>query len=339
MSGAVASTTGDPVLDVVLARAASGSVPGRRTDGHVVSLAIEGGGMRGVVSAGMCAVLEEAGLIPAFDRIYGCSAGAVAGCFAAAGQAVMWATTFEDLAGREFIDPARALRRRPVLDLGFLFETVIATRKPLSEDGLARGPAFRAVAVSAEDAELRVLGDFRDTSELLDAVRVSCTVPVIGGAPARYPGEPMVDGRLLEPIPFVSAVREGSSHVLILRSRSAAYRARPRSRVAELAIRRSHPQLLPVLRESGARYNRDAEALEALERRPRGAAAVTQIAVPPESRLVRHLSTDPGRIAESLRHGAAAMASALYGEPTRLMWRPVPCPERPAVESVARAAA
>ena len=47
----------DPVLDVVLRRAACGSTPGRRADGHVVSLAIEGGGMRGVVSAGMCAVL------------------------------------------------------------------------------------------------------------------------------------------------------------------------------------------------------------------------------------------------------------------------------------------
>ena len=36
------------------------------------------------------------------------------------------------------------------------------------------------------------------------------------------------------------------------------------------------------------------------------------------------LSTDRGRIAESLRLGATAMASALYGEPARLMWRPVP---------------
>src|SRR5215208_3803786 len=125
----------DSVLSVLLDRVRSGSLPGDRSDEHVVSLAIEGGGMRGVVAAGMCAVMEEAGLVPAFDRIYGCSAGAITGCFTAAGQAVMWATTFEDIAGREFIDPARALRRRPVLDLGYLFETVIAVRKPLSPDG------------------------------------------------------------------------------------------------------------------------------------------------------------------------------------------------------------
>lgn len=314
----------DPVLAVIRRRAEFGSLPGGRSDGHIVALAIEGGGMRGVVSAGMCAVLEEAGLVSAFDRIYGCSAGAVTGCFTAAGQAVLWATSFEDTASRELIDPIRALRRRPVLDLGFLFETIIARRKPLSETGLAHGPVLRALAVSVEHPQLRVLGDFRDTAELLAAVRVSCTIPVIGGAPSTYRGEAMVDGGLLEPIPYVTAVSEGATHVLVLRTRDAQQRVRARSRVAELALSRAHPELRPLMAEAGARYNRDADALQALARRPTDGPVVTQVAVPPDSRLVGRLSTDRGRIAESLRLGATAMASALYGEPARLMWRPVP---------------
>jgi predicted patatin/cPLA2 family phospholipase len=322
------------VLDVIRRRAESGSVPGGRSDGHVVALVIEGGGMRGVVSAGMCAVLEEAGLIDTFDRVYGCSAGAVTGCFTAAGQAVLWATTYEDVAGRELIDPARVLGKRPVLDLGFLFEA-IARRKPLSEAGRARGPAFRAVAVSVEDAGLRVLGDFRDTAELLAAVRVSCTIPVIGGAPASYRGEPMVDGGLLEAIPYRSAIREGASHVLVLRSRPAEYRVRAHSVMTELTIRRAPPGLRAAMRASASHYNRDADALQELGRGGGAGPAVTQIAVPTDSRLVRPLSTDRGRIAESLRLGAAAMASALYGEPTRLMWRPVPYLDGPPVEAAA----
>jgi predicted patatin/cPLA2 family phospholipase len=317
------SAASEPVLSVLLERARTGSLPGRRSDGHVVALAIEGGGMRGVVAAGMCAVLEEAGLVPAFDRIYGCSAGAITGCYTAAGQGVLWATTFEDIAGREFIDPARVLRRRPVLDLGFLFGTVIAKRKPPSEEGLARGPALRVLAVSTQDATLRVLGDFRDTGELLAAVRVSCTVPVIGGVPPVYRDEQMVDGGLLESIPYASALREGASHVVVLRTRDAEHRVRERNRVAELAVGRAHPRLGPLMATAGARYNRDAEVLQALAQ-DRTGPAVVQIAVPPDSRLVRRLSTDRGRIAESLRLGATAMASALYGEPAQLMWRPVP---------------
>jgi predicted patatin/cPLA2 family phospholipase len=313
----------DPVLSVIRHRVAEGTAPGRRSDGHVVALAIEGGGMRGVVSAGMCAVLEEAGAMRAFDRIYGCSAGAITGCYAAAGQAVFWATTFEDLAGRQFIDPARALRRRPVLDLGFLFETVIAKRKPPSGEGLARGPQLRVLAVSARDATPHVLGGFGDTAELLAAVRVSCAIPVIGGTPPAFRGEPMVDGGLIEPIPFRAALRDGATHVLVLRTRSSEDRVRERSRFAEHAVGRAHPQLRPLVTLAGARYNRDADALQALAGR-RGEQAVTQIAVPADSRLVRRLGTDPGRIGESLRLGATAMASALYGSPARLMWRPVP---------------
>jgi predicted patatin/cPLA2 family phospholipase len=317
----------DPVLAVIRRRAESGSLPGQRSDGHVVALAIEGGGMRGVVSAGMSAVLEEAGLVAAFDRIYGCSAGAITGCFTAAGQAVLWATTFEDAASREFIDPARVLRRRPVLDLGFLFGTVIAERKPPSPSGLTRGPELRVLAVSTQDPSLRVLSGFSDTTELLAAVRVSCAIPVIGGAPPTYRGESLIDGGLLEPIPFASALREGATHILVLRSRDAEHRVRERSRFAELAVSRVHPELRPLMATAGARYNRQAEALQALAER-RAGPAVTQVAVPADSRLVRRLSTDRGRIAESLRLGATAMASALYGEPARLMWRPVPYLER-----------
>ena len=241
----------------------------------------------------------------------------------------MWATSFEDTANRQFIDRRRVLRRRPVLDMDFLFGEVIGIRLPVSVAGLARGPEFRAVAVSLEDVTLRVLRDFGAVAELMAAVRVSCAVPLLGGAPPEFRGERMVDGGLLEPIPYTTALREGATHVLVLRTRDAEHRVRERSRFAELAVSRAHPELRPLMATAGARYNRDADALRELAERPAGP-AVTQVAVPADSRLVRRLSTDRGRIAESLRLGAMAMASALYGEPARLMWRPVPYLERAA---------
>jgi hypothetical protein len=79
---------------------------------------------------------------------------------------------------------------------------------------------------------------------------------------------------------------------------------------------------------AGARYNADAEHLVELEQATDGP-TVSQVAVPASSRLVGRLSTDPGRIAESLRVGATAMASALYGETTQLMWRPTPLVHHP----------
>jgi predicted patatin/cPLA2 family phospholipase len=314
----------DPVLDVILERVAAGSQPRRRSDPHRVCLAVEGGGMRAAVTAGMGAMLEEAGLAPAFDCVYGCSAGALNGAFLAAGQATLWAGSFEETANRRFIDRRRALRRRPVLDLGFLFEQVIGARLPLSAAGLARGPEFRAVAVSLDDVGQRVLRDFEDVGELMDAVRVSCSVPLLGGAPPVFRGERMVDGGLLESIPYRSALAEGATHVLVLRSREAGHRSRPYGRVAELALGRAHPELLPLLQDCYRRYNRDAEALEALGEHPAGMPLVSQVTVPAGSRLADRLSTDRAHLADSVRLGAAAMASMLLGEPARVVWRPVP---------------
>src|SRR6266576_197554 len=65
------------VLRVLGARTAEGSLPGARTDGFRVALAIEGGGMRGTISAGMALALDELGLVSAFDAVYGASAGAI----------------------------------------------------------------------------------------------------------------------------------------------------------------------------------------------------------------------------------------------------------------------
>jgi hypothetical protein len=63
------------------ARASAGRTPvagaseGQYDDGLRIVLAIEGGGMRGTVSAGMAFALYELGLVDAFDAVYGSSAG------------------------------------------------------------------------------------------------------------------------------------------------------------------------------------------------------------------------------------------------------------------------
>ena len=182
------AAAGDPLFGLLLARAAARS----RADDHVVALVVEGGGMRGAVAAGMCLVLEAAGLLPSIDRVYGCSSGALTGAFAAAIADSRWATGFGDCASRAFIDPSRAFRGGPVVDLDFLFDEVIARRRPLSEAGLAAGPEVRAIAVSAADAELRVLRDFESTADLLGAARASCSSPRRTGATRAYLGEAIV---------------------------------------------------------------------------------------------------------------------------------------------------
>ena len=298
-------------MHVLRERAAAGSRPGERRDGHVVCLAIEGGGMRGSVSAGMCVALEAAGLVPAFDRIYGCSAGALNGAFTAAGQAKLAARTYLESASRRFIDGRRLLRGRPVVDLDLLFDELLARKRPFSSTGLANGPEFRALAVSPRTRQLRVLSDLRSPEDALRAVRASCSVPLLNGAPQSFRGERLVDGGFLESVPYRSVMRDGATHVLVLRSRPASYRLPQHRRYEQLAMHLASPKLVSLLRARPARYNSAARELEAVTATAPTERPVTQVTVPDDRRLVEYVSTDVGQIRACLHVGEAATTAIL----------------------------
>ena len=328
-----------PVLRIILERARAGSLPRDRDDEHVVCLAVEGGGMRGAVSAGMCVVLEATGLIGAFDRIYGVSAGALNGWATAVGQAALSATHYQDAAQRRVINRMRPLLGRPVIDLDLLFEELIAARKPLSFSRLSSGPELCVLATSLETLSLRVLKHFTDLDEVTQAVRASAALPRLAGRPPVFRGERMLDGGLIEPIPFETAVTEGASHVLVLRTRPAGYRKPALRELGDVLAVRDDPGLLELVRARHGVYNRQAAALEHGPAARRGAPHVLQVTVPDRTRLIGRLESDAARVAEAVGLGATAMASTLLTEAIDLCWQPVVYRAAPAVRPARKATA
>lgn len=72
-----------PVLSLIAQRVKDKSTPSNRPfkDKAILSLSIEGGGMRGAVSAGMAAAIVSLGLVDVFDSVYGSSAGSIVGAY------------------------------------------------------------------------------------------------------------------------------------------------------------------------------------------------------------------------------------------------------------------
>src|SRR5215208_5652035 len=191
-----------PVLDALHGRAG----------GARLALVIEGGGMRGVVSAGMTAAIERLGLTERFEVVVGASAGALNGAALLAGVAAAGAACYHrTLAGSPaFLRPARLLLGRPALNVRWVLEHADeGLDADRHERTLTSAVPLRCVAVDVETATVREFVGMRTREELWDALLASSRMPWVGGAPVEIGGRRYLDGGLASPIPIAEALAAG----------------------------------------------------------------------------------------------------------------------------------
>jgi predicted patatin/cPLA2 family phospholipase len=191
-------------------------------DGNRVVLSIEGGGNRGAISGGMAGALYDAGLVPAFDAVYGSSAGSLTGA---------WLLSSDPHRGlRAWANPksyaaytrmSNILRRRPVVDLTGLIEEFYDGQLGLDAAAVLASPVqFHPLATDVATGTAADLHELVRTKAMLHvAMRASATLPILGGKPVTVNGHSYLDAGLSEPVPFDTPIADGATHVVVLRSR------------------------------------------------------------------------------------------------------------------------
>jgi predicted patatin/cPLA2 family phospholipase len=238
-----------PVTEILRRRREEGSLPGARADPHRVALVLEGGGMRGVVSAGMAAALERLGLTGGFDLVAGSSAGALNGVGLLGGVASEGPGMYAGpLASREFINPARLLIGRPAVDVGFLLAHAAANLDRDRHERTISSPVpLICVAVDVDTAQPVTFAGMRTKDELWQVLLATTRMPLFGGRPVEIDGRRYMDGALAEPIPLDAALDAGATHVLVLQTRPYGVPRSTGSRLAERLIERHLRGLNPAL--------------------------------------------------------------------------------------------
>src|ERR1700730_14334838 len=172
------------VIRVLGERARAGSLPGEQRDGFRVALAIEGGAMRGTISAGMALALDELGLVSAFDAVYGASAGAITGAWLLSRPQGLRGWT-EPAYAQAFIRRSALLRGRPVADIRALIEELYQTTFPMDFAAVLASPVeFHPLATDAatgQSTDLRPLCG--SPAELRLALRARAALPLLAGPP------------------------------------------------------------------------------------------------------------------------------------------------------------
>mmetsp|Transcript_5300 Transcript_5300/g.12026 ORF Transcript_5300/g.12026 Transcript_5300/m.12026 type:complete len:618 (-) Transcript_5300:175-2028(-) len=195
-------------------------------DGFKLALAVEGGGMRGCVTAGMVTAIHHLGLEDTVDAVYGSSAGTVIGAYFITRQLPWFGPElyYDSLttAGKSFINGKRMLRAvglglldprlakdvifrrnngKPVLDLNYLLNTTMQENKPLDWEAFEEMQKVQPLKVMAsglksERAFIMDMekGSFSNIEEMACCMRASCLLPGVAG-PVMNMKSPQPDGK------------------------------------------------------------------------------------------------------------------------------------------------
>jgi len=306
------------VLRALAARARAGSQPLARDDGLRIALVIEGGGMRGIISGGMALALDELGLVPAFDAVYGASAGAITGAWLLSRPEGLrgWA---EPAYSRILIRRTAPLRGRPVADIRALIEDLYQTTYPMDFAAVLASPVeFHPLATDAATGESTDLRPFLgDPAGLRLALRASAAMPLLAGPPVEFAGRRFYDAGVSESIPYRTALAQGATHLLILRSRrdprperDGHHPSRSARLLARTTLRRETPALRAAFLARESRLAADDQLIAQYEADPARTPAVYSIRPAPDSPEVSRLATDGAILQAALESGRVAAHSA-----------------------------
>ena len=247
-------------------------------DDYCIALAVEGGGMRGCVTAGMVTAIHHLGLEDSIDVVYGSSAGTVIGayfitrqlpwygpevyydCLTTAGDAFINTKRFLRTLGLGLLDPRLAkdvvFRRnngKPVLDLSYLLRTTMQENKPLDWETFEKMQEVQPLKIMAsglrkEEAIIMDMerGSFRSIEEMASCMQASCLLPGVAGPVMNMKTNAIDNATQTEMIPRNNEAGDVEPLADSLLFEPMPYRAALKEKATHVVILRSRPDGVDV---------------------------------------------------------------------------------------------
>lgn len=281
--------------------------------------------MRGVVTAGMLISLERLGLRDSFDAIYGTSVGAGNGAWFLANQLDSAVNMYyKKLNNLSFINPFRILRKRPMLSINFL-EEELNKIYPIDFNEIKKsGVELKILAARVDKKDgnpLILLSDFKDQSDLLDAMRAGVNVPFVAGKPYKYRGMQLWDGGIIERVPLPSAIKDGCTHVLTLVNEPQDLKhnlGKIRKSIVMMYLKKYSLHLVPFYDASYDNWNKVIELAREKQESKDGPPFVTLVALPAGSKNINGLEFRHKVLLNGAKRGMYALLQAFGVEGVRV---------------------
>lgn len=267
-------------------------------------LVLEGGGVRGIYTAGVLDVFMEHGL--SFDGVIGVSAGAIHACSYLSGQKGRSIRYYRNyVADPRFMSLRSWLKTGDVVGAEFCYHTLPDELDVYDHEAFLRnGTPYYAVCTDVESGQPAYIR-LTDMRSQIEYLRASASLPYFSRI-VSLDGHKYLDGGCSDSIPVEAFRRMGYGRNVVVLTRDAAYRKSPEMTAAARLVYRKYPAFVQALKNRHVMYNRQMAEVSRLE--AEGSVFVIRPSQPLD---IGRLEKDPQKVQQVYDRGRADALAAL----------------------------
>lgn len=272
------------------------------------ALILEGGGSRGVFTAGALDYLMEKD--EEFSYVAGVSAGACNALDYVSRQPLrtkncMIVTEKEN----RYVGTKEALKKGFLFDMDMIFSEYPYRTFPFDFETFFQSDILcEMVVTNCLTGEAEYLSEKKDEARLLAIGKASSSIPVMSPV-VEVDGCPYVDGGVADSVPLIHAMKLGYKKNVVILTREKGYRKKKpgKSRALYVAALKNYPNLTNVMLNRYRNYNRIMELIEKWE------AEGKIFVLRPQEKPVSRLEKDVQKLTDFYEHGYQVMKDSYQG--------------------------
>lgn len=252
-------------------------------------LVLEGGGMRGLYTAGVLDVFMEHGI--RFDGVIGVSAGAIHGCSYVSEQLGRGLRYYKKYCTDwRFMSKKSLIKTGNIVGVEFCYHEIPDKLDPYDHDAFERSETeFYVGCTNIETGEPEYV-HITDMRNEIDYVRASATLPFVSKN-VEINGKKYLDGGCTDSIPFEAFQEMGFETSVLILTRPSDHVRKPEHPILAKLKYRKYPKLVSALTNHHIRYNDTLKRIAELEK------AGKIFVIRPERALeIGRLENDPEKI-------------------------------------------
>lgn len=227
-------------------------------------LVLEGGGMRGVYTAGVLDAFLDEKLV--FSSVYGVSAGSCHACSYLSGQrGRAFRVNVDYLDDPEYCGVHTYLRTGNVFGAKMLYEEIPDVLDPFDHEAFSHYEGkFYAVVTDVETGQARYLR-VTDLKRQMWVIRASSSMPLVSKTLV-VKGHHLLDGGIADSIPIRRSLADGNKKNVVILTRDADYRKEPNPLMPLMKLRYPKKKaFVEAMRTRHIRYNETLDFLKEQE--------------------------------------------------------------------------